>query len=141
MFNFGKKKDSEDPKEALDKADKALNKGLSGALVKGFMGKDFSNKMNQALDMGKNAVAGAELGQWLAENGQDADAEVVSVTDTGQTINMNPVVVLQLTVTPAGGTPFATAGQCMVSRIAVPRTGDKIKIKYNPEIPAQFIVV
>ena len=138
MFNFGK---SKDPKEALDKADKALNKGLSGKLVKGFMGKDFTNQMNQALDMGKNAVAGAELGQWLEQNGQEAEAEVVSVTDTGQTINMNPVVMIQLTVTPASGAPFATAGQCVVSRIAVPRQGDKVKVKYNPEVPTQFIVV
>jgi len=138
MFNFNKKKD---PKKALDDADKALNKGLSGALVKGFMGKDFANQMNEALDMGKNAVAGAEQAQWLAQNGRDADAEVVSVTDTGQTVNMNPVVVMQLKVTPSEGDPFDTTGQCMVSRIAVPRTGDTIKIKYNPELPAQFIVI
>jgi hypothetical protein len=140
MFNLGGKREK-DPKKALENADKALNKGLSGALVKGFMGKEFTNEMNSALDMGKQAIEGVEQGQWLAQNGLDAEAEVVSVADTGQTINMNPVVVLQLKVTSSAGKQFDTAGQCMVSRIAVPRAGDKIKIKYNPDNPVQFTVV
>ena len=138
MFNINKNKD---PKKALEDADKTLNKGLMGGLVKGVMGKDFVDQMNAGLNMGKQAVAGAELAQWLAENGLDAEAEVVSVTDTGQTVNMNPVVVLQLKVTAADGKQFDTAGQCMVSRIAVPRSGDKIKIKYHPDNPAQFTVI
>ena len=140
MFNFGKKIEK-DPKKALENADKAVNKGLSGALVKGFMGKDFVNEVNSALDMGKQAVEGVEQGQWLAQNGLEAEAEVLSVADTGQTINMNPVVMLQLKVTSSVGTQFDTTGQCMVSRIAVPRKGDKIKIKYNPANPAQFTVL
>jgi hypothetical protein len=48
---------------------------------------------------------------------------------------------MQLKVTASDGKEFDTAGTCMVSRIAVPRTGDKIKIKYHPDNPAQFIVV
>lgn len=138
MFNW--KKDKDDPKKGLDKADKALNKGLSGGLIKGIMGKDFANQMNEALDMGKDAVAGMEQGQWLAQNGLDAEADVLSVADTGQTVNTNPVVLMQLHVTSPDGKSFDTAGQCMVSRIAVPRVGDKIKIKYHPDNPTQFIV-
>ena len=140
MFNFGKKMEK-DPKKALDKADKALNKGLSGALVKGFMGKDFTDQMNEGLDMGRDAVAGAEQAQWLLQNGLDAEAEVVSVADTGQTVNMNPVVMLVLKVTASDGKQFDTTGQCMASRIAVPRAGDKIKIKYHPDNPTQFTVM
>ena len=138
MFNFNKNKD---PKKAMEDADKALNKGLSGGLIKGIMGKDFTNQMNAALDMGKNAIAGAEQAQWLMQNGLDADAEVVSIADTGQTINDNPVVMLQLKVTKADGSQYDTAGNVMVSRIAVPRAGDKIKIKVNPENPSQFTIV
>lgn len=140
MFNLGGKREK-DPKKALEQADKAVNKGLSGALVKGFMGKDFVNEVNSALDMGKQAVEGVEQGQWLAQNGLQAEAEVISVTDTGQTINMNPVVMLQLKVTSSVGTQFDTVGQCTVSRIAVPRAGDRIQIKYSPANPAQFIVL
>ena len=55
---------------------------------------------------------------------------------------MNPVVVLNLKVQPAiGGPVFDTAGQTMVSKIAIPRVGDKIKIKYNPADPTQFVVM
>ncbi len=140
MFNFGKKME-DDPKKALENADNVLNKGLTGALTKGFMGKDFVNKMNNAIDKGQEAIAGIEQSQWVAQNGLDATAEVLSVMDTGQTINMNPVVVLTLKVTPTAGAEFQTTAQSMVSRIAVPRTGDKIKIKYNPANPSQIAVL
>jgi hypothetical protein len=140
MFNFNKK-DDKDPKKALDKADKTLNKGLSGALVKGFMGKDFVNDMNQSLDMGKNAVSGMEQAQVLAQTGLDGTAEVLSIQDTGAMINYDPVVMLGLKVTPAAGAAFETSGQTLVSKIAVPRVGDKIKIKYDATDPSKFIVV
>jgi hypothetical protein len=138
MFN---KKQEEDPQKALDNAKKSLNKGLSGGLTKAFMGKDFVDKMNSAMDQGQAALDGVKAGEWLAQNGADATAEVVSIADTGSMINMNPVVMLVLKVQPAAGAAFDTAGQTVVSKIAIPRVGDKIKIKYNPATPAQFIVV
>ena len=140
---FGKKKDqnTDDPMKALDKADKTLNSGLTGALTKGFMGKDFVNKMNQSIDMGKNAIGGMQQSQLLAQTGLDATAEVLSIQDTGTLINFNPVVVLQLKVTPQFGAGFETIGQSMVSKIAIPRVGDKIKIKYNPADPTQILVM
>ena len=140
MFNFGRNQE-EDPKKALENADNVLNKGLTGALAKGFMGKNFVDKMNNAIDMGQNAIAGVEQGQWAAQNGLDATAEVLSVQDSGQTINMNPVVVMMLKVTPMAGAEFEITSQSMVSRIAVPRVGDKIKIKYNPANPTQIAVL
>ncbi len=140
MFNFGKKQD-DDPKKALEKADNALNKGLMGALTKGFMGQDFVDKMNNALTLGQAAMDGTQQSQWIAQTGLEGDAEVVGVQDTGTTVNNSPVVMLQLKVTTAMGTQFDTTGQVMVSRIAVPRAGDKIKIKYNPMDPTQIAVL
>lgn len=141
MFNkFGKKND-DDPKKALGKASDALNKGLSGGLTKAFLGKDFVNTMNQGLDMANQAVDGQALAQELSKTGVEADAEVISIQDTGATVNMNPVVALGLKVTPGEGEEFQTAGQLMVPRIAVPRVGDKIKIKYNKDNPTQFVIV
>jgi hypothetical protein len=140
MFNFGKKQD-DDPKKALEKADKVLNTGLTGALAKGFMGKGFVDKMNNTLEKGQSALDGINQAQWVAQNGIDAVAEVIGVQDTGTTVNNNPVVMLQLKVTTSVGTQFDTTGQSMVSRIAVPRAGDKIKIKYNPADPTQIAVL
>jgi len=140
MFNFGKKQDN-DPKKALDKADDVLNKGLMGAMTKGFMGKDFVDKMNSTLEQGRSAMDMANQAQWAGENGIEAAAEVIGVQDTGATINNNPVVMLQLKVTTSVGTQFDTNAKSMVSRIAVPRAGDKIKIKYNPADPTQITVL
>ena len=140
MFNFGNKQD-DDPKKALEKADKVLNTGLTGALTKGFMGKGFVDKMNSTIDMGQSAIDGVNQGQWAAQNGIEATAEVIGVQDMGTTINNNPVVMMQLKVSTSTGTQFDISAQSMVSRIAVPRAGDKIKIKYNPADPSQIAVL
>ena len=108
---------------------------------KAFMGKDFVDKMNNAMDQGQSAMDGVNQMNWLAQSGLEASAEVISVADTGATVNMNPVVSLKLMVTPSFGVPFETTGNTMVSRIAVPRAGDTIKIKYNPADPTQFVVM
>ena len=140
MFNFGKKVEK-DPQKALDNAKKTMNSGITGGLTKAFMGKDFVNDMNSAMNQGQSALDGLQQQQWLAQNGLEATAEIVMVQDTGSTVNMNPVVVIQMKVTPAAGAPFDLTTQTMVSRIAVPRAGDKIKIKYNPANPQQVAVL
>ncbi len=141
MFGFGKKKIEKDPKKALDNADKTLNSGLTGALTKGFLGQDFVDTMNQSINSGRNAMAGVEMGQWLAQSGMDATAQVLTIEDTGTLVNFNPVVKLKVKVIPQFGVPFEATGQSMVSKIAVPRVGDTVKIKYNPADPSQFGVV
>ena len=140
MFNFGKKVEK-DPQKALDNAKKTMNSGITGGLTKAFMGKDFVNDMISAMNQGQAALDGLQQQQWLAQNGLDATADVVMVTDTGATVNMNPVVLIQMKVTPVAGAPFDVTTQTMVSRIAVPRAGDKIKIKYNPANPQQVAVL
>jgi hypothetical protein len=139
---FGKfNKNEKDPQKALDQGRNSLNKGLSGGLTKMVMGKDFVNDMNAAMDQGQAAIDGVNQQQWLAQNGADATADVLAIQDTGALVNMNPVVVLSLNVQPAAGAAFQTAGQTMVSKIAIPRVGDKVKIKYNPANPTQFMVL
>ena len=140
MFNFGKKQEK-DPQKALDNAKKTMNTGITGGLTKAFMGKDFVNDMNATMDQGQAAIDGINQQQWLAQNGADASADVVMVQDTGATVNMNPVVLIQMKVTPAAGAPFDVTTQTMVSRIAVPRAGDKVKIKYNPANPQQVAIL
>jgi hypothetical protein len=140
MFNSGKKKE-DDPKKALENASNMVNKGLMGGLTKAFMGKDFVDKTNDAINMGNQGLESIQVAQSVAQNGADATAEVLSIVDTGTTINMNPVVVLTLTVKPAAGAEFQTAAQLMVPRIAIPRAGDKLKIKYNPANPSQIAIL
>ena len=137
---FGRKIEK-DPQKALDNAKKTMNSGLTGGITKAFMGKDFVNDMNNAMDKGQAALDMQKSGQWIAQSGMDATAEVLSIQDTGSLINMNPVVILQLKVQPVVGAEFTTTAQTMVSKIAIPRVGDKIKIKYNPANPSQLAVI
>lgn len=140
MFNFGKKQE-EDPQKALDNARDVVNKGLMGGLTKAFMGQGFVDKMNNAMDQGQAALDGIGQMNWVAQNGLAASAEVLSVADTGATVNMNPVVEMKLQVTTAMATSFETTARTVVSRIAVPRKGDRINIKYNPADPTQIYVM
>ena len=139
MFNFNQSQ--EDPQKALDKARNVVNKGLMGGLTKAFMGQGFVDKMNSAMDQGQAAMDGMNQMNWVAQYGHMASADVMSVMDTGATINMNPVVELKLMVTPAAGGAFETTARTMVSRIAVPRKGDKLNIKYNPADATQIFVM
>jgi hypothetical protein len=140
MFGLGKKVEK-DPKKALENAEKTLNTGITGALTKGFMGKDFVNQMNQSINMGKGAMENVQMAQILAQSGMEGSAEVLAIEDTGALVNFNPVVKLSLKVEPSYGAAFETTGQSMVSKIAIPRVGEKIKIKYNPSDTTQFVVV
>jgi fluoride ion exporter CrcB/FEX len=139
MFNFNKSQ--EDPQKALENARNVVNKGLMGGLTKAFMGQGFVEKMNTAMDQGQAAIDNINQVNWVARNGLDASAAVLSVMDTGATINMNPVVELKLHIIPASGAAFEATARTMVSRIAVPRKGDKINIKYNPANVSQIFVL
>jgi hypothetical protein len=139
MFNFNKTQ--EDPQKALDQARNVVNKGLMGGITKAFMGQGFVDKMNSAMDQGQSTLDGVNQMNWIAQYGMPATAEVMSVMDTGATINMNPVVEMKLMVMPSAGAPFETTARTMVSRIAVPRKGDQINLKYNPADATQIFVM
>jgi hypothetical protein len=139
MFNFNKSQ--EDPQKALENARNAVNKGLTGGLTRAFMGQGFVDKMNAAMDQGQSAIDHVHQMNWVAQNGLEASADVLSVADTGATVNMNPVVEMKLHVIPATGAAFEATARTMVSRIAVPRKGDRINIKYNPADVSQIFVM
>lgn len=139
MFGFNKKikEMNEDPKKAIDHADKTINKGLTGFFTKAFIGQENVDKINHSLDVAKQY---ADYGN-LNQTGMPATAEVMSIADTGMLVNYNPVVKMQLKVTPQYGLPFETTVETAVSKIAIPRVGDKINIKYNPANTSEVLVV
>lgn len=139
MFNFNQSQ--EDPQKALENARNVVNKGLMSGLTKAFMGQGFVDKMNSAMDQGQAAIDYVHQMNWVAQNGLEASADVLSVSDTSATINMNPVVELKLHVVPTAGVAFESTARTMVSRIAVPRKGDRISIKYNPEDVSQIFMM
>ena len=138
---FGKNKNQQDPEKALNDAEKKLNKGFTGFATKAFLGKDYVDQMNQGLAMGHDAIDMQKASLDLQQSGVPATAKVVSIQDTGQLINFDPVVVMQLEVTPQIGVPFQTAAKTVVSKIAIPRVGDTINIKYSQMNPTEIVVI
>jgi len=136
---FGRKIEK-DPQKALDQANKTLNNPLLKGVTKAFMGKDFVEQTDNAMAQAQSAIDMQK--QFQNPEGMETTAVVTAIQDTGKSINDNPVVVLTLTINAAyGGTIPNVTGETIVSRIAVPRAGDTIRIKYNPTNPMQFTVI
>jgi hypothetical protein len=69
-------------------------------------------------------------------------ATILAVSDTGVTINSNPRVRLRLQVQPADGSQSYVADLTMtVSRLAIPRPGQVLAIRYDPENPKHLTPV
>jgi hypothetical protein len=137
---FGSKKIKEmqkDPKKAIEEADKTLNKGITGKLSKMFMGKETVAQFNEGLEQAKKFTGQSDL----HTTGVPAKATVMKIEDTGMLVNYNPVVRMQLKVQPDFGIGFETTAEVAVSKIAVPRVGDTISIKYDPANNSNIVVV
>lgn len=143
MFGMDKKMKEarENPEKALDNADKTLNKGVTGFMTKAFMGKEFTADMNKGLQAGRDALEMQKQYQNPDTNGLPATAVVISMQDTGKLINYNPVVIMQLKVQPQYEAPFDTTVETIVSKIAIPRVGDTINIKYAPADHTKISIV
>jgi hypothetical protein len=77
---------------------------------------------------------GKKRKQRLEEAGVNAQAVLVTVRDTGVTVNNNPRIVLTFQVTAADGTgPFEVQTKKTVSRVTIPRAGDAFMVRYDPE--------
>ncbi|WP_199288059.1 hypothetical protein [Culicoidibacter larvae] len=132
MKLFGKKEQSKT--EKIDEASKSLNKGLSGLMMKAFVGKDDLDKINNSIEGAKMAAL-AEEGAF----GEVAYATVTALQDTGKLVNFDPIVILQLNVIQAGREPYAHQMETLVSKLQIPRVGDVISLGSNPADPTQFI--
>ena len=74
----------------------------------------------------------ARLAQQLVATGKRCQGEVLSVQDTGMTINDNPRVKITVRAEPPGETPFTIEKTATVSRVSIPRRGDRCTVFYDP---------
>src|SRR3954469_990555 len=73
----------------------------------------------------------------LFETGSKGVGTVLQVQDTGMTINDNPRVKMAFRVEPLDGTPaFDAQKTTTVSRVEIPRQGDRYPVWYDPSDPA-----
>jgi len=84
--------------------------------------------------VGWDATAQSEL----IHAGRRAPAAIVDVRDTGTTINDNPRVVVRLRVEPDGEAPFEVERKVTVSRVAIPRAGERVEVAYDPADHSRF---
>lgn len=73
--------------------------------------------------------------QSILANGQEATAKIVQLSDTGESINDNPVINLQLEVYPPGQPPFHAEARQTISRLQIPQVqpGNMVYVRYDPD--------
>ncbi|WP_353113716.1 hypothetical protein [Microbacterium sp.] len=133
MGLFGRKKSEDATEKAMQQAeDIAAGRGLTGKLMKGFMGADNAAQLGAAMDTARQAQATAAM---QAQGLPTVEAVVVSLADTGQLINFDPVI--DLTATLDGGEQVQL--QTLVSKLQIPRPGDRVLLMKHPQLPGQYV--
>ena len=70
----------------------------------------------------------------LMATGSRGAGTVVMVQDTGMTVNDNPRIKMTFRVEPLDGSPaFDTTKTTTVSRVSIPRQGDRYPVWYDPQ--------
>lgn len=132
MGLFGRKKNEDATERAMRQAENiAAGKGLSGKLMKGFMGAENAAQLGSAMDTARQAQAAMAL---QAQGLPTIPATVVDLSDTGKLINFDPVV--DMTATLESGEQVQL--QTLVSKLQIPRVGDRVLLMQNPQLPGQY---
>jgi hypothetical protein len=87
-------------------------------------------------------VLSAATNRQVVSSGLPATAQILAITDTGTTINQNPVVHFLLQVQPSDRPAFQAETEMLVSRLQVPRfqPGSSVAVMYHPETLAVAIL-
>lgn len=79
-------------------------------------------------------IAGKIAYKQIVKNGQDAEAKILALKDTGTRINDNPLVNISLEVQPSNLPSFFTETRTTVSILELPlfQPGKTVRVKYIP---------
>ena len=79
-------------------------------------------------------IAGGMSNILIEAKGQDAEAEILSIKDTGTRINDNPVITFSLRVRPMTQPQFVGQARRTISIVELPQyqPGKVVKVKYVP---------
>jgi hypothetical protein len=120
------------PKVMKQAQDVLKGRGFFGWLTRIFMGRRFMAGMAQGAQMLEAVQARQQVRQDLLGSGTPASAKVLAIQDTGTLVNFDPVVLLTVQVSPEGEPPFQAAFTTPVPKIAIPRVGDTVSLRYDP---------
>ncbi|MCX4817306.1 hypothetical protein OG601_42675 [Streptomyces sp. NBC_01239] len=132
MGIFGRRKSREE-RAAEIAGQVASGKGFYGRTTRAFLGNEDYARVQQSIGAYNSGLAVQQL---LAAGAPTVTAVVVSIGDTGQLVNHDPVV--DLVVQPAGRTD-RIALQTVVSKLRIPRTGDQVLLVADPAHPGAYL--
>ena len=80
-----------------------------------------------------NHMTGEDEANAIRRTGTVATARVLQISDTGMTLNNDPVVRFRLEVYPEGGEPFEAETKAVIGRLDIPRIqpGAELQVKYD----------
>jgi hypothetical protein len=78
--------------------------------------------------------------QRLLVEGIPAAARVLTVTDTKLTLNKDPILELELEVLPNDAAAYTATVKGPISRVAFPRVGDRVTVRYDPQDPQRLLL-
>lgn len=82
--------------------------------------------------LGRAGAARQQMAEQLMVTGTKAVGTIVEVRDTGMTINDNPRISVRMRVAPLDGSaPVERSKTVTVSRVAIPRAGDRFPVWYD----------
>ncbi|MFI6463241.1 hypothetical protein [Streptomyces sp. NPDC050528] len=132
MGIFGRRKSREE--RAAEIAGQVVSgKGFYGRTTRAFLGNEDYARVQQSIGAYNSGLAVQQL---LAAGAPTITAVVVSIGDTGQLVNHDPVV--DLVVQPTGRTD-RIALQTVVSKLRIPRTGDQVLLVADPAQPGAYL--
>jgi hypothetical protein len=81
-----------------------------------------------------------KMAEQLMATGSRGAGTVVQVQDTGMTVNDNPRIKMTFRVEPLDGTPaFDTTKTTTVSRVEIPRQGDRYPVWYDAQDTSKWM--
>lgn len=133
MGLFGRKKSDDSTERAMKQAEKiAVGKRMTGKLMKGFMGANNVAQLGAAMD---SATAAQNASMMRAQGHPTIEATVDVVGDTGQLINFDPVINVTATLVDGAQVQLRT----LVSKLQIPRQGDRILLMQNTDLPGKYL--
>ena len=81
-----------------------------------------------------NNMSGITQTRELQKTGQPAQATILKISDSGMTLNDDPVVLFELEVHPNNGAVFQAKTKCPISRLDIPQfqSGHTVPVRYDP---------
>jgi len=129
LFGIGRKSMEERQEEALASAERiGQGRGFTGRVTKMMMGSEFTDQVAGATRAARDAQQGAAAAAFGSRSGVPSKtAAVTQISDSGQSVNDNPIVELRLDLDGQ-----LVGLRTLVSRLQIPRVGDRVLLVDGP---------